>query len=82
MSPLSKFVHAREMNYYGNILKSGQEPAWDGLAAYLARAQHDDVTSVTLYLSGALVPPVEDHQVPARPYLEFDPPTPIYEWKP
>jgi hypothetical protein len=82
-----KFVRAREMNYFRNILHAGQEPAWDGLAAYLARTvPHPQgaaapATTVTLLLSGATIPPPEQGLVPALPYTRFDPPNPIWVWR-
>jgi len=80
-----KFVLARHMNYYGNILKAGQEPAWDGLSAYLARTtQHPGtVTSVVLSLRGALIPELDEAQMlPVAPYVAWDPASPIHEWHP
>src|SRR5437763_641515 len=37
ISALKKFFRARHMNYWANILKADEEPAWDALSAYLAR---------------------------------------------
>jgi hypothetical protein len=87
VSAWQKFIGARHTNYFANILKAGQEPAWDGLCAYLARTlPHPQgkpvpVAQVTLVLRGADIPPPET-PAPAGPYLAFDPPNPIYQWKP
>ncbi len=87
MGAAGKFVRAREINYLRNILHAGQEPAWDGLAAYLARTvPHPQgaavpVTAVTLILRGATIPPMEQGMVPARPFVQWDPPDPIWVWK-
>ena len=87
VSALQKFIGARHTNYFANILKAGEEPAWEGLCAYLARTlphpagKQLPVESVTLYLRGADVPPPET-PVPAAPYVTFDPPSPIYAWSP
>ncbi len=86
---LEKFYRARRTNYFANVLKAGQEPAWDGLAAYLARTvPHPQgkavaVESVTLLLSGAEIPPPDAANAPPPgPYVAFDEPQPIYEWRP
>ena len=87
VSAWTKFVGARQTNYFANILKAGEEPAWDGLCAYLARelphplGKPAPVAQVVLYLRGAEVPPPET-PTPAAPYLAFDEPSPIYTWKP
>lgn len=89
LSWVNKFVNARHMNYFANILKAGQEPAWDGLAAYLARTTPHPgggtvpVRSVVLNLRGALIPElVEGDLLPVAPYEAWDPPQPILTWKP
>lgn len=81
VSAWHKFTSARETNYFANILKAGQEPAWEGLCKYLARQQAKPVASVTLILRGADVPP-PDHPTPAEPFVAFDPPNPIYRCTP
>ena len=87
LGPLQKLVRAREMNYFRNILRAGQEPAWDGLAQYLARTvPHPGggtavPTTVTLVLQGATIPPLESGVVPAGPWLQWDPPNPIWVWR-
>lgn len=85
-SAAHEFFAAREMNYYRYLLKAG-EPAFDGLAAYLARTvPHPQgkpaaARAVTLFVQGAVMPPVDERRVPLAPYAEFDPPQPIYTWK-
>jgi hypothetical protein len=87
LSAWKKFVGARETNYFSNILKAGEEPAWEGLCAYLARTRpHPQgkavpVAQVTLLLAGADIPPPET-PTPAEPFVTFDPPNPIFTWKP
>ncbi len=87
LGPAAKFVRAREINYLRNILRAGQEPAWDGLCRYLAgTVPHPGggtvpSTTVTLVLRGATVPPLESGVVPAKPYEQFDPPNPIWVWR-
>jgi hypothetical protein len=86
---LEKFVKSRRTNYFANSLTAGKEPAWDGLAAYLARTTpHPQgkavaVTGVTLLLRGAEIPPPDaPNAPPPGPYLAFDEPQPIYHWAP
>ncbi len=87
VSAWQKFVGMRRTNYYASILLADREPAWDGLCAYLARTvAHPQgkavaVAQVTLLLSGADIPPPET-PAPAAPYVTFDPPNPIYQWRP
>ena len=88
MSPLRKFVRARHLNYFSNIMRAGQEPAWDGLAAYLARTvPHPPggdapVEGVVLFLRGALIPdPSTGKTVPAAPFVDFDEPQVIHIWR-
>jgi hypothetical protein len=82
-----KFVLARHMNYFSYVLRA-DEPAFDGLCAYLARTvPHPQgkavpVAGVQLSLRGALIPPPDEKLVPARPYLEFDPWQVIRMWRP
>lgn len=86
-----KFTRFRELDYFRNILHAGQEPAWDGLAQYLARTvphpmgAQAPASTVALYLRGATVPPLEQGMVPAGPYLTWDPADgperPFWVWK-
>jgi len=82
-----KFVLARHMNYFSYVLRADQ-PAFDGLCAYLARTvPHPQgkpvaVASVQLSLRGALIPPPDQAMVPMGPYLTFDPWQVIQVWKP
>lgn len=89
VSAAEKFYRSRRTNYFGNTLKAGQEPAWVGLCAFLARttphpagATGVKVAAITLVLRGAIIPDPDDKQVPAEPYLQFDEPAPIFEWHP
>lgn len=87
VSALRKFVLARHMNYFSYVLRA-DAPAFDALCAYLAHTmphpQGKNVAAlqVTLSLRGALIPPPDEHVVPARPYLTFDPWQVIEVWKP
>jgi hypothetical protein len=87
VSAWRKFIGARHTNYFANILKAGEEPAWDGLCSYLAHSlPHPQgksvaVVQVTLLLRGADIPD-PDKPTPAEPYVAFDEPNPIYQWKP
>lgn len=87
VSWLRRFVLARHMNYFSYVLRADQ-PAFDGLCAYLARTvPHPQgkavpVQSVQLSLRGALIPPPDQTTVPAEPYLTFDPWQVIQVWKP
>jgi len=87
VSGWDKFIHARQTNYFANILTAGKEPAWEGLCEYLAhslphpRGTAVAVAQVVLLLKGAEVPPPET-PTPAAPYLAFDAPQPIYTWRP
>ena len=88
VSAFEQFYRARRTNYFNNLLKAQMEPAWAGLCAYLARTtphpggQPSAVASVTLILRGAVIPPPVEPLVAAGPYLVFDEPAPIYQWKP
>jgi hypothetical protein len=88
MSALSKFRHAREMNYLNWILTAGRELEWGGLCSYLARTTPHPtggrarVESVSLVLKGAIIPDPDETQVPAGPYLQFDAPQVIFVWHP
>jgi hypothetical protein len=88
LSPLQKFRHAREINYYNAILLADRQTAWDALCAYLARTvPHPEgkaiaVVQVTLSLRGAKIPPPDQRAVPVGPYLAFDEWEPIHVWKP
>ncbi len=84
-----KFLLARHMNYYANILTAHKEPAWDGLSAYLAQTTPHPgggdvpVSSVVLSLRGALIPELDEaHMLPVAPYVAWDPAQPIHEWHP
>ena len=87
VSALRKLVLARHMNYFGYVLRA-DEPAWDGLCAYLARTvPHPQgkvvaVEQVTLSLRGALIPPPTEKMLPARPYLDFNAWEVLRVWKP
>jgi hypothetical protein len=87
VSALRKLVLARHMNYFGYVLRA-DEPAWDGLCAYLARTvPHPQgkvvaVEQVTLSLRGALIPPPTETMLPARPYLDFNAWEVLRVWKP
>src|SRR5689334_18730295 len=88
VSALRKFVLARHMNYFSNVLHAGREPAWDGLCAYLAhtmrhpQGQAVAVAEVTLSLRGALIPSPSEVMLPAGPYLAFDTWQAIWVWRP
>jgi hypothetical protein len=88
MSALSKFRHAREINYFNFILSAPGQLAWSTLCGYLARTTRHPtggnarVESVSLAVKGAMIPDPEEAVVPAGPYLEFDPPQVDYTWKP
>jgi len=84
-SALRKFIGARHMNYFSNTLKAGQEPAWQGLCAYLGRTERPAgsttrLASCELQLVGGVIPDPDVRVVPAEPYLVFDPPDVIYRW--
>lgn len=87
-SAWTQFVHARKTNYFSNILKAGEEPAWEGLCAYLARtvphpagATGVPVKIVVLFLRGAVIPEPGDPLIDASPYEKYDEPSPIYQWR-
>ncbi|HET9623755.1 MAG TPA: hypothetical protein VFP84_20425 [Kofleriaceae bacterium] len=87
MSAPRKFVHARDMNYFGYLLRA-DAPAWDALCAYLARTVRHPagkpvaVAQVTLAVRGALIPSPDDKLVPPGPYLVFDPWDTLRVWRP
>jgi hypothetical protein len=87
VSPPRKFALARHMNYFNNLMPSGEQ-ALRGLCAYLARTvPHPQgkavkVVQVNLSLRGAAMPPPTEKLIPAAPYLEFDPWQPILSWRP
>jgi hypothetical protein len=94
-SALAKFIGARDMNYFGYLLKAG-EPAWDALCIYLARTvPHPQgkpaaVLGVRLFLRAAPIPPPParhahpapgDAMPPAAPYLAWKPWEALWVWR-
>jgi hypothetical protein len=82
-----KFLAAREMNYFRNLNLFDDEAfpeVASGLCAYLARTMpgpSGPARTVTLFLTGARIPDIDERRVPAEPFAEFDQPIPIFGWK-
>jgi hypothetical protein len=84
LSAVRKFVDMRELNYFRNLNLFDDESfpqVAAGLAAYLSRTLGPAKT-VTLYLRGSVIPPIDEQRVPLGPYDQFDKPIPIYTWMP
>ncbi|HEX2692009.1 MAG TPA: hypothetical protein VHN14_35615 [Kofleriaceae bacterium] len=87
-SALHKFVGARHINYFNAVLLADKQVEWNALCAYLARTlPHPQgkavaVEQVRLLLQGAIIPKSSEKRVPAGPYLDFDPWSEIWVWKP
>jgi len=86
ISALHKFIGMREMNYFRNLNLFDDEAfpeVASGLCAYLARTmpgKSGNARGVKLFLTGALIPDIDDRRVPPEPYAEFDKPIPIFGW--
>lgn len=87
VSAVGKFLAAREMNYFRNLNLFDDETfpeVASGLCAYLARTmpgKSGPPRSVDLFLSGALIPDIDERRVPQEPFAEFAKPIPIFGWK-
>ena len=91
-SAWTQFVHARQTNYFNNILKPGDAslaPAWVGLCAYLARtvphptgAVGVRVAQITLLVRVAQVPEPGDPLISSSPYERYGEPVPMITWRP
>ncbi len=85
VSAWHKFLAARELNYFRNLNLFDDQAfpeVASGLCAYLARTvPRSPARTITLFLTGARIPDIDERRVPLEPFAEFDKPIPIFQWK-